>query len=339
MVDADRNLSSTALDTLSVRFSSEKETAGEKITFTETGVNTGVFTASMLFSETTAVAADGVLQVDRGNKLTGTYVDPADDFGNTTTQTATSFYGLTLVTSGALSANTTWTAANSPYLLTGDVIVPQGKTLTIEPGVEIRIKAITDDLSSGDDVNRIEIRVEGQLSAKGTAQDSIRFVSNAQIPAAGDWYGIVSYGSYSGKVTLKYCRLNNYVKGISVTGEGSYGYYTGYVNADTVGVYHSKFYAGGDAINTNSTSFHPVVFEGNKVYDAGIYDTINSSYKRYVDNSFLGSTNKWIYVRLRNNTASSSSALKKTSRLLIQGNTIVNGRLQVIIIHIEQAVM
>ena len=209
------------------------------------------------------------------------------------------------------------------------MIVPQGKTLTIEPGVEIRIKAITDDLSSGDDVNRIEIRVEGQLSAKGTAQDSIRFVSNAQIPAAGDWYGIVSYGSYSGKVTLKYCRLNNYVKGISVTGEGSYGYYTGYVNADTVGVYHSKFYAGGDAINTNSTSFHPVVFEGNKVYDAGIYDTINSSYKRYVNNSFLGSTNKWIYVRLRNNTASSSSALKKTSRLLIQGNTIINGRLQV----------
>ena len=95
VVDADRNLSSTALDTLSVRFSSEKETSGEKITFTETGVNTGVFTASMLFSETTAVAADGVLQVDRGNKLTGTYVDPADDFGNTTSQTATSFYGLT----------------------------------------------------------------------------------------------------------------------------------------------------------------------------------------------------------------------------------------------------
>ena len=102
VVDADRNLSSTALDTLSVRFSSEKETAGEKITLTETGVNTGVFTGSMLFSETTAVASDGVLQVDRGNKLTGTYVDPADDFGNTTTQTATSFYGLTLVTSGAL---------------------------------------------------------------------------------------------------------------------------------------------------------------------------------------------------------------------------------------------
>ena len=327
VVDADRNLSSTALDTLSVRFSSEKETAGEKITLTETGVNTGVFTGSMLFSETTAVASDGVLQVDRGNKLTGTYVDPADDFGNTTTQTATSFYGLTLVTSGSLTANTTWTAANSPYLLTGDVIVPQGKTLTIEPGVEIRIKAITDDLSSGDDVNRIEIRVEGQLSAKGTAQDSIRFVSNAQIPAAGDWYGIVSYGSYSGKVTLKHCRLNNYVQGISVTGSGSSAWQTGYVNSDTIAVRNTKFYGGGNALNANWQEYHPIVFTHNKIYGAGIHDEINSSYKQYLYNEFIGSNNINIYVRLRNNDW--SNGVKKTARLNIENNVIENGRIEV----------
>lgn len=39
--------------------------------------------------------------------------------------------------SGPITADTTWTLANSPYTLTGDVTVQNGATLTIEPGVEV----------------------------------------------------------------------------------------------------------------------------------------------------------------------------------------------------------
>lgn len=37
--------------------------------------------------------------------------------------------------SGTISTNTTWSQVNSPYVMTGNVTVAAGVTLTIEPGV------------------------------------------------------------------------------------------------------------------------------------------------------------------------------------------------------------
>ena len=39
--------------------------------------------------------------------------------------------------SGAITLDTTWTKANSPYMLTGTVTVNSGVTLTIEPGATV----------------------------------------------------------------------------------------------------------------------------------------------------------------------------------------------------------
>ena len=36
---------------------------------------------------------------------------------------------------------TTWTAANSPYRVTGAIMVPAGHTLTIDPGVSVMFDA------------------------------------------------------------------------------------------------------------------------------------------------------------------------------------------------------
>lgn len=64
--------------------------------------------------------------------------------------------------SGTINQDTTWTIANSPYLLTGFVTVNSGVTLTVEPGVTV-------DLSS------YSLLVGGTLNAKGASDKEIVF--------------------------------------------------------------------------------------------------------------------------------------------------------------------
>ena len=62
--------------------------------------------------------------------------------------------------SGIISSDTKWTKTNSPYNLTGNVVIDEGVTLTIEPGVTVNL-------------NQYYIRVKGTLTARGTNTDNI----------------------------------------------------------------------------------------------------------------------------------------------------------------------
>lgn len=69
--------------------------------------------------------------------------------------------------SGAFFSNTNWTKAGSPYNVTGDVQVPAGVTLSIEPGVQITF--------NGD----YQILIKGYLMANGTKTSPIVFNSGS----------------------------------------------------------------------------------------------------------------------------------------------------------------
>jgi hypothetical protein len=67
--------------------------------------------------------------------------------------------------SGIIKSDTTWTVENSPYILTGDVQLAYGSTLTIEPGVTVK----------GQDKNLV---VFGNLNAIGLPDSKINFQNN-----------------------------------------------------------------------------------------------------------------------------------------------------------------
>jgi hypothetical protein len=87
-------------------------------------------------------------------------------------------YALTPL-SGGITSNTTLTAANSPYQLTGDLVVFESVKLTIEPGVEILVD------------KDVKIEVRGQISAIGTASQPIYVHGNTQTHGKNFWKGFV----------------------------------------------------------------------------------------------------------------------------------------------------
>lgn len=96
---------------------------------------------------------------------------------------ATSLEAATNV-SGVISTNTTWTAAGSPYILTGTVSVggDNGPTLTIQAGVVVRANAVAG----------IAVTNKGALVVNGTAGQPVLFTANASgTPPQGYWTGIV----------------------------------------------------------------------------------------------------------------------------------------------------
>lgn len=70
--------------------------------------------------------------------------------------------------SGPITADTVWTVAASPYVMTGTVTVQDGATLTIEPGVVVRVSSVA------------SLDVFGVLKAIGTEVDRITFERAAE---------------------------------------------------------------------------------------------------------------------------------------------------------------
>ena len=101
--------------------------------------------------------------------------------------------------SGVISSNTTWSLANSPYLVTGNVLVNEGVTLSIEPGVIVKIEAAR------------SILIAGELIAEGTSNEKITFTSDESNPFELDKWSWIKFASNS--VDASYDASGNYING------------------------------------------------------------------------------------------------------------------------------
>lgn len=143
----------------------------------------------------------------------------------------------------------TWTKANSPYNINGEITVPNDSTLTIEPGVEVVF------------TGHYKFNVQGRLLAIGTETDTIVFTindttgfHNLTIPDGG-WHGIrfigTSLNNDSSKVV--YCKLQ-------------------YGKANTGSGYYDRF-GGALCANINKLLVSHCMFRNNTTYSSDIYVT------------------------------------------------------------------
>ncbi len=86
---------------------------------------------------------------------------------------------------GRIRQDTQWSASGSPYILRENLIVSEGVTLTIEPGVEVLFYQ-----TDGQSGFRFGITVEGALVARGKPSAPILFSSTRAQADPGDWAGI-----------------------------------------------------------------------------------------------------------------------------------------------------
>ena len=83
--------------------------------------------------------------------------------------------------SGPIDRDTVW---SGEILIAGNVYVPEGVTLTIEPGTIVRFKHYR---GYKEPEKRLGITVDGTIIAKGSPDQPIYFTSDADDPQNGDW--------------------------------------------------------------------------------------------------------------------------------------------------------
>ncbi len=112
--------------------------------------------------------------------------------------------------SGILTSNEVWSGNHN---ITGDIVVPSDKTLTIDKA-NITISS-SDANNLGSDINKIEIICLGNIVITGDTTNHTIF--SGTLHNKGEWSGIQTAGSY----TINYLTINDADTGLTVNSNGS----------------------------------------------------------------------------------------------------------------------
>jgi hypothetical protein len=103
--------------------------------------------------------------------------------------------------SGGIYQNATWSLAGSPYIVNGSVVVFPGKTLTIEPGVEIQI--------NNQNNTNIYIETRGTINCIGTDAQPIKVYALFDTTSTVAWQGFVCTSTQGGVLNADRVEISN----------------------------------------------------------------------------------------------------------------------------------
>lgn len=103
--------------------------------------------------------------------------------------------------SGGIYQNTTWTLSGSPYVVNSSIVVFPGKTLTIEPGVEIQI--------NNQNNSNIYIETRGTINCVGTDAQPIKIHALFDTLSTVAWQGFVCTSSQGGVLNADRIEISN----------------------------------------------------------------------------------------------------------------------------------
>jgi hypothetical protein len=189
-----------------------------------------------------------------------------------------------------IKEDTTW---SGDILITGDVYVPPGVTLTIVPGTTIRFKRI--DEQSGKNLfssktpyyPQAELIIRGRLVAQGTRNNIIMFTSAEKDASVADWGAINLLGSDDN--VIEYCKILFAYNGV-------------HAHSSTALISHNKFMNNGVAISFKKENSPDEAWYGKGTDITIIHNDIHNnkgginvrnaktliSYNRIKDNKFFG---------------------------------------------------
>jgi hypothetical protein len=103
--------------------------------------------------------------------------------------------------SGGIYQNTTWTLSGSPYIVNSSIVVFPGKTLTIQPGVEIQI--------NNQNNTNIYIETRGTINCIGTDAQPIKVHALYDTLNTVAWQGFVCTSSQGGVLNADRVEISN----------------------------------------------------------------------------------------------------------------------------------
>lgn len=145
-----------------------------------------------------------------------------------------------------ITANTTWEAAKSPYIVVRDIPISTGVTLTIEPGVQVQFDG------------NYSLTNNGTMSAQGTKASPIVFT---RTPLFTTQWKQLEFGPTSQGNILKYLKVEYAQTGVQVDGLQNFAVSNSQFLNNTTGIFYTLLGKGSLSYNTFSQNTTAVKFD------------------------------------------------------------------------------